>query len=182
MADIACRRPTRYTPDMPDIFTVNLDGAMLRRGFYLYVWEITPPDGKKVLYVGRTGDSSSPNAQSLFNRLGQNLGTLATSSMVRNNLEKRGIDPMQCQFGMIGFGPIFDEAPDKNMETHKPIRDKVGAAEKRLAEDLANAGYDVMNKVRCNADLDAEVYEQVRAAFALRFDGLAAAGSDAVAE
>jgi hypothetical protein len=75
---------------MPETFVVTLDGAMLRRGFYLYVWEITPPDGKKVLYVGRTGDSSSPNAQSLFNRLGQNLGTLATSSMVRNNLEKRG--------------------------------------------------------------------------------------------
>ena len=66
---------------MPETFTVTLDGAMLRRGFYLYVWEIAPPKEDKVLYVGRTGDSSSPNAQSLFNRLGQNLGTLATSSM-----------------------------------------------------------------------------------------------------
>src|SRR3954471_22683077 len=91
---------------MPETFIVTLDGAMLRRGFYLYVWEITPPDGTKVLYVGRTGDSSSPNAQSLFNRLGQNLGTLATSSMVRNNLEKRGIDPTRCQFDMVGFGPL----------------------------------------------------------------------------
>jgi len=120
----------------------------------------------------RTGDSSSPNAQSLFNRLGQNLGTLATSSMVRNNLEKRGIDPTQCQFDMIGYGPIFDEVPERNMEAHKPIRDKVGAAEKRLAEDLADAGYDIMNQVRCNAALDVEVYEQVRAAFAARFEGL----------
>lgn len=40
-------------------FTVTLDGAMLRRGFWLYVWEITTPNGDKVLYVGRTGDSSS---------------------------------------------------------------------------------------------------------------------------
>lgn len=157
---------------MPEIFTVTLDGAMLRRGFYVYVWEITPPDGKKVLYVGRTGDSSSPNAQSLFNRLGQNLGTLATSSMVRNNLEKRCIDPTQCQFDMVGYGPIFDEVPGKHMDAHKPIRDKVGAAEKRLAEDLADAGYDVMNQVRCNAALEVEVYEQVRAAFAARFEGL----------
>lgn len=135
---------------MPETFTVTLDGAMLRRGFYLYVWEITPPDGKKVLYVGRTGDSSSPNAQSLFNRLGQNLGTLSTSSMVRNNLEKRGIDPTQCQFDMVGYGPIFDELPVKDMEAHKPIRDKVGAAEKKLAEDLKNAGYDVMNRGNCS--------------------------------
>ena len=50
---------------MPETFTVTLDGAMLRRGFWLYVWEITTPNGEKVLYVGRTGDSSSPNAQSL---------------------------------------------------------------------------------------------------------------------
>jgi len=157
---------------MPETFTVTLDGAMLRRGFYLYVWEITPPDGKKVLYVGRTGDSSSPNAQSLFNRLGQNLGTLSTSSMVRNNLEKRGIDPTQCQFDMVGYGPIFDELPVQDMEAHKPIRDKVGAAEKKLAEDLKNAGYDVMNRVRCNAPLDEEIYKPVRAAFAARFAGL----------
>ena len=94
---------------MPKTFTVTLDGAMLRRGFWLYVWEITTPDGKEVLYVGRTGDNSSPYAQSLFNRLGQNLGTLANASMVRNNLEKRGIDPAQCQFRMVGHGPIFDE-------------------------------------------------------------------------
>ena len=64
---------------MRETFTVTLDGAILRRGFWLYVWEITTPDGRKVLYVGRTGDKSSPFAQSLFNRLGQNLGTLANA-------------------------------------------------------------------------------------------------------
>jgi hypothetical protein len=51
---------------MPKTFSVTLDGAMLRRGFWLYVWEIKTPDGKDVLYVGRTGDNSSPYAQSLF--------------------------------------------------------------------------------------------------------------------
>jgi hypothetical protein len=157
---------------MPETFTVRLDGAMLRRGFWIYVWEITMPDGEKVLYVGRTGDNSSPNAQSLFNRLGQNLGTLPNASMVRNHLGKRGIDPAQCQFRMVGHGPIFDEVPNKDFEAHKPIRDKVGAIEKRLAEDLKAAGYDVLNEVKWKAPLDQEMYEPIRAAFAVEFPGL----------
>jgi hypothetical protein len=157
---------------MEATFTVTLDGAMLRRGFWLYVWEITTPNGDTVLYVGRTGDSSSPNAQSLFNRMGQNLGTLATSSMVRNNLEKRGVDPVECQFRMVGRGPVFPEPVTKTMEAHKPIRDQVAALEKRLAEDLKAAGYDVMNTVRSSAVLDEALYERVCAAFAEEFSGL----------
>ena len=157
---------------MAATFTVTLDGAMLRRGFWLYVWEITTPTGDKVLYVGRTGDSSSPNAQSLFNRMGQNLGTLATSSMVRNNLEKRGVDAVECNFCMVGRGPIFDEPATKTMDAHRPIRDQVAALERKLAEDLKAAGYDVMNTVRSNAVLDEALYEQVRAAFARELPGL----------
>lgn len=157
---------------MPKTFTVELDGGMLRRGFWLYVWEITTPDGEKVLYVGRTGDNSSPYAQSLFNRLGQNLGRLANASMVRNNLEKRGIDPARCRFRMVGHGPIFDEVPDKDFEAHKPLRNEVGAIEKQLADDLKAAGYDVMNEVRWKAPLDQELYEPVRAAFAAKFPAL----------
>ncbi len=42
---------------------VQFDGAFLRRGFWLYVWEVTVPNGATIVYVGRTGDSSSPNAQ-----------------------------------------------------------------------------------------------------------------------
>jgi hypothetical protein len=157
---------------VPETFTVTLDGAMLRRGFWLYVWEITTPSGDKLLYVGRTGDSSSPNAQSLFNRMGQNLGTLATSSMVRNNLESRGVDPVDCEFRMVGHGPVFEEPVMKTMESHKPIRDQVAALEKKLAEDLKAAGYDVMNTVRSRAVLDEALHEQVRGAFANEFPGL----------
>ncbi len=50
---------------------IALTGDVLRRGFWLYVWEVVPKDGAAVLYVGMTGDSSSPNAQSPFTRLGQ---------------------------------------------------------------------------------------------------------------
>lgn len=165
------REWARCTP-IADTFTVDLDGGMLRRGFWLYVWEIATPAGQRVLYVGRTRDSSSPNAQSLFNRMGQNLGTLATSSMVRNNLDKRGIDPIECKFRMVGHGPIFEEPAGKTMDAHKPVRDQVAAMERRLAEDLAAAGYDVMNIVRSRAALDDAVYAEVRAAFAEEFPGL----------
>jgi hypothetical protein len=57
----------------PALHQLSLPGAMLARGFWLYVWEVTTTSGEKWLYVGRTGDSSSPNAQSPFARLSQHL-------------------------------------------------------------------------------------------------------------
>jgi hypothetical protein len=157
---------------MARTFTVTLDGGILRRGFWIYVWEITTPEDGQLLYVGRTGDNSSPNAQSLFNRLAQNLGTPANASMVRNNLENRGIDLTQCHFRVVGHGPIFDEVLNKDFEAHKPLRDEIGAIEKQLADDLEAAGYDVMNKVKWKPPLDPELYEPVRAAFATEFPAL----------
>lgn len=58
------------------------------------------------------------------------------------------------------------------MKAHKPIRDKVCTAEKKLAVDLKAARYDVMNEVRCNAPLDEEVYDPVHGAFEEDFPGL----------
>jgi hypothetical protein len=50
-------------------YMIALDGGVLRRGFWLYVWEVIAPTREGFLYVGRTGDSSSANAQSPFNRM-----------------------------------------------------------------------------------------------------------------
>ena len=116
-------------------YEVALDGGVLRRGFWLYVWEVTTPDNQKLLYVGRTGDSSSPNAQSPFNRMGQHLGFLKNSSMLRNHLDGREVVVDQCTFRLLAHGPILDEAD--GMDAHKERRDLVGALEKKLAEDLA---------------------------------------------
>jgi hypothetical protein len=41
---------------------LSFGGGLLERGFWLYVWEISPPQGPALYYVGRTGDSSSTNA------------------------------------------------------------------------------------------------------------------------
>lgn len=161
---------------MPETYVVTIQGAMLRRGFWLYVSEVTLPSGERALCVGRTGDSSSPNAQSPFNRLSQNLGTQNNNSMVRNHLGARGVDPIDCTLRLVGYGPVIEEPDVKDMTTHKPLRDRVGALEKRLAEDLEAAGYDVMNKVRCKAALDEHLYADVREAFAEEFPGLTPQG------
>jgi hypothetical protein len=154
----------------PKTYTVSLDGGTLQRGFWLYVWEVTTPDGDKFLYVGRTGDSSSVNAQSPFNRMGQHLGFLKSSSMLRNHLGTRGIVPEQSTFRLVARGPILEET---NMrQVHYERRDLVGAMERKLAEDLAAAGYEVMNKVYSRKSLHEDMYAEVRAAFAQEFPGL----------
>jgi hypothetical protein len=154
-----------------DTYAAELEGGFLRRGFWLYVWEIETPDGRKLVYVGRTGDSSSPNAQSPFNRMGQHLGFLKTSSMLRNHLRGRKEDPEQCRFRMIAHGPILEEARG-DMTEHKDRRDVIAAMEKRLADDFAASGYEVMNTVNCNKPLNEAIYADVRAAFAAEFLGL----------
>lgn len=149
---------------------IALEGDVLQRGFWLYVWEVIAPDGEELLYVGRTGDSSSPKAQSPFNRMGQHLGFLSTSSMLRNHLSMRGVCPEQCTFRLIAHGPILEEAD--GMEAHKERRDLIAALEKKLAEALAAAGYEVMNEVKCRKPLDEAMYAAVRIAFSMEFHRL----------
>lgn len=73
--------------------TLAFSGQVLRRGFWLYVWEIQPPNSERIYYVGRTGDSSSPNAQSPFSRMSHHLGFNRRSNVLRRHLEKRNIAP-----------------------------------------------------------------------------------------
>ena len=53
-------------------YSMKFDGHLLARGFWLYIWEIKGASSHHV-YVGRTGDTSSPHAQSPFKRVGQHL-------------------------------------------------------------------------------------------------------------
>lgn len=153
--------------------TVEFDGAFLQRGFWLYVWEVSPRDRDIVLYVGRTGDSSSANAQSPFNRMGQHLGA-KNSSMLRKHLADRQIDAQSSRYRMIAHGPVLPEAADKDMDEHRTLRDQVAAVEQRLQQDLSAAGYTVLNVVRSKTALDPKLYTPVRAAFAEHFPRLAA--------
>ncbi len=141
----------------------------MRRGFWLYAWEVSLPGGATIVYVGRTGDSSSPNAQSPFNRMGQHLGHAVNSSMLRNHLGQRNVAPEQCSFRLIAHGPVVPEAPGKDMAEHKLRRDVTAGIEKRLARDLKAAGYDVVNTVSSTKPLDETLYAEVRLGFTAYF-------------
>ncbi len=151
--------------------TLTFPGAILARGFWLYVWKIVTAEGKTVLYVGRTGDTSSPNAQSPFNRLSQHLGRNRHANALRRNLENAGIEPEKCRsFNMIAHGPLLVEQAD--MESHKPCRDTMAALEKALADALATAGYTVLNKVGCKIPVDSERLRAVLDSFTPHFPKL----------
>ena len=156
----------------PRTYSVEFEGATLYRGFWLYAWEVTSPGGEKMIYVGRTGDSSSPNAQSPFNRMGQHLGNSKHSSALRRHLQKRSLSPEECTFRLVAHGPILHEVPGKNLVKHKKRRDKIAAMEKQLAKDFEAAGYDILNTVASKLPLDEKAYRSVNHAFAKEFNNL----------
>jgi hypothetical protein len=148
-----------------------LPGAMLARGFWLYVWEVTDRSGKRWLYVGRTGDSSSPNAQSPFTRLSQHLGSNRRGNALRRNLEHVGVEPDSCRaFELTCYGPILPECAD--METHGPSRDIMAGLEKGLRDALNTAGYRLLNEVKSRHPIEQPLMSSVLKSFATRFKKL----------
>jgi hypothetical protein len=158
---------------MPSFYEIRFNGGALARGFWLYVWEVTPQRGPKLYYVGRTGDSSSQNAQSPFNRMGQHFGHAKNSCMLRTHLgnHKRKIHPERCTFRLVAYGPILPES--KKRGEHERRRDKMAAAEKMLAEAMSAGGYEVMNTVGCRKEADQKLNRRVLAEFAKHFPRLA---------
>ncbi len=157
------------------MYEVRFEGGMLERGFWLYVWEVTPVGRAPLYYVGRTGDSSSRNAQSPFNRLGQHLGFAKNSNMLRRHLTLHGEMPESCAFRLVAVGPIEQEARAPDRREHDQRRDLVAAMEKALAELLASSGLRVLNRVVSRKRLDKARFAQVRAAFAKAFPHISAA-------
>jgi len=155
-----------------DLYEVRFDGGILQRGFWLYVWEVTRPQGVILFYVGRTGDSSSTNAQSPFNRMGQHLGFAKNSSMLRRHLVSHKVELERCSFRLVAVGPIHEESIADTRYEHDARRDVVAAMEKALAEHMKAAGYEVMNTVNCRKTLDAARFLKVRTIFARAFPAL----------
>lgn len=171
-------------------FRLKLPGPMLRRGFWLYVWKVACADDRELLYVGRTGDNSSPHASPPYIRMGQHLGSMKNQNALRRNLVNHGIEPETCRsFDLVAHGPLHPEIvkpvgcdpadPDTRkslMDLHIPLRDIVGAMEKRLEQDLRKAGYSVMNIVKWKHDVDDVEWAPVRKAFESDFPRLGELG------
>jgi hypothetical protein len=51
---------------------------------------------------------------------------------------------MECDFEFVSFGPIFPEQQQHSTKLHRHFRDRVGALEALLANELRDRGYEVM--------------------------------------
>ena len=147
--------------------SLRFNGTLLQRGFWLYIWEITTAEGQKHYYVGRTGDSSSINAQSPFNRMGQHLSFNKNNNVLRRHLENIGHSPENCMFHLVAYGPIMDET--ETDDDHRGNRDIIAGLEKALADAMKMAGYKVLNIVNCRKNLDVGLFNDVRNSFADHF-------------
>lgn len=124
---------------------MSFDGALLERGYWLYVWRIVA-GSETFLYVGQTGDRSSPHASSPLQGVGRDLevGPNAKIDPMSKELEARGIDLTTCTFRLLAIGPIPPEQPDVGQ--HELFRGLVAAQETALAGLLCTRGYKVISK------------------------------------
>ena len=140
---------------------MRFDGAMLRRGFWLYVWRVSQGE-KSVYYVGRTGDSSSVNAASPFSRVSRHLDIRdnAKGNTLLKRLRESGFVPDKCSYEMVAVGPIFKEQED--LAGHREKRDKVAALESALAKHLRETGRDVLGVHPRAVKYDKKLFRRVR--------------------
>jgi hypothetical protein len=143
-------------------YSMTFDGHLLNRGFWLYVWQIRGPLSYHV-YVGRTGDSSSPHASSPFKRIGQHLDPSpnAKGNALGRQLRSAGVKYEECTFEMVAVGPIFPEQAD--FEAHKPFRDQMAALERAIADELRQRGYVVLGTHPRAGTPDQSILQQLQA-------------------
>lgn len=127
---------------MAQSYQMTFDGKLFQRGFWLYVIKAIEPNGEALYYVGRTGDSSSNNAQSPFNRLMSHLNPKSKGNSLMKNLLAHGADLESLTFKIHFHGPMYPE--QETFEEHKVYRDKVAVLEKEIANQLKQSGHRVM--------------------------------------
>lgn len=153
---------------MLQAYGMRFDGHLLNRGFWLYVWEIKGPLSHHV-YVGRTGDSSSPHASSPFKRIGQHLdpGPKAKGNALGKQLRAAGVKYEECSFEMVAVGPIFPE--QATFEGHVPVRNQMAALERAIADELRQRGYELLGTHPRTGIPDQSVLQQVQTLLDAKF-------------
>lgn len=150
--------------------TTEFSGRLLSRGFWIYVWSIR--FGRvRLVYVGRTGDSSSINAASPFSRIGAhlNLKDGARGNALARNIRGQGLDPARCHFQMLAIGPLFPE--QTSLQRHLRHRDQVAAIERALADALRERGMNVLGSHPRRGEVPADLMRRI-VSRAERFLGL----------
>ena len=177
------------TETQPKLCTLEIDGDLTQRGFWLYVWT-GYKDGRAYHYVGRTGDNSYPTALSPIQRFARHMteagdkGVFSKRRKMRNretfNLKRKDFE----RFELKSFGPIFPEAGgegrgQERVALHRKRRDKAAALEKRLCDALhalcENGEFEtgvVINPVNSNIKVDKQLWRDVHQAFKEHFKGL----------
>ena len=147
---------------------LEFSGALIERGFWLYIWRVTYKNDD-VLYIGRTGDSSSKYAASPFNRLGQHLDIRpnATANTLLRNIKAEGFNPVECEFQLTSIGPIFPE--QGSLEDHRKYRDIIAPLEVALADYLKGKGYRVIGMHPKPRPIDEKIFSQIKAMIQERF-------------
>lgn len=157
------------SPMTTSLQSLEFSGSLLKRGFWLYVWEIDCGGGRKVHYVGKTGDKSSGVSQSAFDRLSKHLGSNKHNNALRRHLAAHSVDAEQCHFRFWSLGPLhFGEITS----SHATLCDTTSALECALAREMREAGYTVLNEVKCRQSLDEHMFGQVRQIFRKQFEKL----------
>ncbi len=139
---------------------IFFSGRVLERGFWVYVIEIRSRR-RRVFYIGRTGDNSSPYAGSPFARIGQHLNPRANAkgNALLRNLQKEGLDAGACDMQMIAVGPLFRE--QATFELHKPIRNRIAALEVGLADHLRHRGCKVLGTHPAPGNADHALLQEI---------------------
>jgi hypothetical protein len=140
---------------------MEFDGEVLERGFWLYVWEILYGQ-EKYIYVGRTGDSSSPNASSPFSRIGQHLDFRknARGNSLAKRLNEAGVDPKKSRFRMLALGPFFRE--QRSFDAHKPYRDQMATFEYETAAYLREMSFNVLGTHKKGIRIPSKVLDEIK--------------------
>ena len=142
-------------------YTIAFDGELLTRGFWLYAWEILF-NGEKYIYLGRTGNSSSANAASPFNRVSQHLDFQETAkgNTLARRLREVDIDPNASNFRMIALEPIFQE--QKSVDTHNRYRDQMATLEYEISSYLKWQGFEVIGKYQKGSAIDQTLLNELK--------------------
>ena len=139
---------------------ISFEGELLQRGFWIYAWKISSGN-RIVYYVGRTGDSSSSNAASPFNRIGTHLDARpnAKANSLTRRLLEAGLKPATCKFRMAAVGPLHPE--QDNFDDHRAIRDRMATLEHEVAIALRTRGHEVLGTHSRGSKVEAKLVEHV---------------------